>query len=59
MLSASQRAQRHLELELATCKAALEEAVARGDSAHSEAVSYHGKMRQQDRQAQIDRLEIA
>lgn len=57
MLSATERTQTRLELELATCKAAMEEAVARGDSAHSEAVSYLSKMRQQDRQAEIDRLE--
>ena len=58
MLSASERTQRSLEQELITCKSALEEAVARGDLAHSEALSYLSKMRQQDRQAEIDRLEL-
>lgn len=55
-LSASEQRQKHLQQDLAACKAALQDAVARADAANSEALSYLSKTRQQDRQAEIDRL---
>ena len=55
-LSASEQSQKRLQQDLVACKAALQDAVARADAAHSEALSYLSKTRQQDRQAEIDRL---
>lgn len=55
-LSASEQSQKHLQQDLAACKAAVQDAVDRADAAHLEALSYLSKMRQQDRQAEIDRL---
>ena len=54
-LHASKQAQQALQQQLAECKAELEEASVSGDAAHSEALSYLSKVRQQDRQAQLDR----
>jgi transcription elongation GreA/GreB family factor len=54
-LHASKQAQQRLQQQLAECKAELEEASVRADAAHSEALSYLSKVRQQDRQAQLDR----
>lgn len=57
-LSASEHSQKRLQQELTACKTALQGAVVRADAAHSEALSYLSNMRQQDRQADIDRLAI-
>lgn len=54
-LRANKQAQQRLQQQLAECKAELEEANVRADAAHSEALTYLGKVRQQDRQAQLDR----
>ncbi len=54
-LHASKQAQQRLQQQLAECQAELEEATGRADAAHSEALSYLSKVRQQDRQAQLDR----
>lgn len=54
-LHASEQAQQRLQQQLDACKAELAEATARADAAHSEALSYLTKVRQQDRQAQLDR----
>ncbi len=54
-LHASKQAQQRLQQQLTECKAELEEAKVRADAAHSEALSYLCKVRQQDRQAQLDR----
>ena len=54
-LHGSRQAQQRLQQQLAECKAKLEEASERADTAHSEALSYLSKVRQQDRQAQLDR----
>lgn len=55
-LSTSEHSQQRLQQELAACEAALQDAVVRADAAHSEALSHLSNMRQQDRQADIDRL---
>lgn len=57
-LSASEQSQKRLQQDLAASKAALQDAVASADAAHSEALSYLSKMRQQNRQAEIDRLTL-
>ena len=54
-LSANRQSQKQLQQELGTCKRELQEAAARADAAHSEALSYLSQMRQQDKQAEIDR----
>ena len=55
-LHASEQMQRHLQQQLAACQGELEAATARADTAHSEALTYLSKARQQDRQVDMDRL---
>ena len=54
-LGASEEGQRRLQQELECCRGELQDAVARGHAAHSEAVSYLTSMRLRDRQAEMDR----
>lgn len=57
-LSASDHSQRRLQQQLAACKDELQDTAARADAAHSEALSYLSKLRQQDKQAELDRYAI-